>query len=599
MNGLPTVRGRYATNAGGAARTRSGCANVDTELTPYLEFAGCSMHRRLLSVCLALLSFAATCSANDWVEINGVNGWSTSNLKHPIAAKLKEAVDNRSKLTAVAFAPDGNWVVLHGNNGFATSKVELPVCKKLAEFQKRNTFDCVAFTPTGGWCLFFGQNGFWAEGIPDGAFKKMEETQKRGGTLRSVAFAPGGGWVLLCDEFGVFHEDIPGELAKVLADAVKKRLQVRCVAFADTGDWFVLSNNGWWTNDVDLPAAKALAKLPQGNRDIHWLAFAPADLRTSRFWIEAKPVQRVKAELTTDFRYPGAKVAEWYVFAPQVPNLPGQQDVRTTFTPKATVIREQSSLHRPVLFAKVAGGNEFHGVLTIEATLMSRHLRPLSPGKSGPEVKALPAGEVAAYTRSSQWLDYDAPAFKKWTADAKLKREAGESEMNFARRAFLHIKHHDIYEFPTDQHRASQVCAVGKSDCGGMSCQFAALMRSQGVPARLIGGRWAESEKGTDTKTHVKAEFFCSGVGWVPVDCSVAVGDKNGTDFAFFGHEAGDFLTFADDQDFVVDSVVSGKQHISIFQGLSHWWRGSGSGTDSRTVERWTVTKEKMPAGSR
>ena len=219
----------------------------------------------------------------------------------------------------------------------------------------------------------------------------------------------------------------------------------------------------------------------------------------------------------------------------------------------------------------------------------------MKAGAKGREVKELSPNEIAFYTKSSPSLDYGSPGFKTWMATSRLKREPGESEMNFARRAFVYIKHHDVYQYPTEQHSASQVCAVGKSDCGGMSSQFAALMRSQGVPARLIAGRWAESEKGKDVKVHVKAEFFAPTVGWVPVDCSVAVGDKNGPDFAFFGNEGGDFLTLGDDQDFVIDSFVSGQQHLTILQGVAHWWRGSGPSTNSRYEERWTVIKEKLP----
>ena len=558
------------------------------------------MRRRIPPVCLALLTFASVASAEDWFLLDGVNGWTTSSTKHPIAAKLKDAVSSRSKLSSIAIAPDGNWVVLSGNNGFTTSKLDLPACKKLAEFQPKNVIQCVAFAPTGGWSLFFGQDGFWAEGIPDGAFKKVNEVRKRAGKLRSIAFAPGGGWVLLHDEVGVHYEDVPAGLAKVLDDAVKKRLPIRCVAFADTGDWFVLASNAWWTSNVDHPAAKTLAKLREGNKDLRWIALAPPDILTSRYWIEAKPAQRVKAEMTTVIAHPSAKIDEWYLFAPQVPNLPGQHDVRTTFTPKSVVVHELGILHRPLLLARVTDGSkEIRSVLTIEATLMSRQLQPIGAGKKGPEVKELSPAAVDFYTRSSELLDYKSRDFKTWMTDNKLQREAGESEMNFARRAFLHIKRHDIYEYPTKQHFASQVCSAGKSDCGGMSCQFAALLRSQNVPARLIAGRWADTEKGTDFKTHVKAEFFCADVGWVPVDCSVAVGDKKGPDFACFGNERGDFLAFAADQDFEVDTIVFGKQHIGSFQGIAHWWRGSGPATNSRFEETLDRHQGEAAGGGR
>jgi transglutaminase-like putative cysteine protease len=59
----------------------------------------------------------------------------------------------------------------------------------------------------------------------------------------------------------------------------------------------------------------------------------------------------------------------------------------------------------------------------------------------------------------------------------------------------------------------------GIGECGDYSALFIALSRAKGIPARPVVGYWAIS--GTD-QTHVWAEFFLEGIGWIPVDATVA-----------------------------------------------------------------------------
>jgi transglutaminase-like putative cysteine protease len=213
-------------------------------------------------------------------------------------------------------------------------------------------------------------------------------------------------------------------------------------------------------------------------------------------------------------------------------------------------------------------------------------------------VPDLSAESFKAQTCPTVTLDFTSKPFREWMAKADLRRQRGESGMTFARRAFAYIKHHFRYQWPTPSHTAAQTCASGKSDCGGLSSVFAATMRANGIPARLLAGRWAESQKPGDKtgdygQWHVKSEFFAHGVGWVPVDTSGAVGDAGGSDFAWFGNDPGDFIAMAGGQDFLLDSFVSGKQNTPVFQGIAYWWRGSGPDRNNRYTELWTVRKQK------
>ena len=65
------------------------------------------------------------------------------------------------------------------------------------------------------------------------------------------------------------------------------------------------------------------------------------------------------------------------------------------------------------------------------------------------------------------------------------------------------------------------VLETGIGDCASQSLYFAALCRSIGIPARATGGyQMIEGSAGT----HIWAEFYLEGYGWIPVDVTAAEG---------------------------------------------------------------------------
>ncbi len=315
----------------------------------------------------------------------------------------------------MAFTPDGEWVVLSANHGVRTSKSDLPAVKKLLELQRKHTLRCVAFTPSGGWVVFWDQNGHWATGLPDAATRKLAELAAKGSTLRSIAFAPDGGWVVLHDQTGVWYSGVPDDLAQYLTRAVEMGVSVDCVAFTNLGTWFALAAGGWSTNDRNHPMAKKPCEAFPGRKVLKWVAVAPEDLATVRYALEVKPAQRVQAVLTTGLPRRDSGAGPWHLFAPQAPELPGQREVRTTFLPEGKVVTEASPLKRPFFLARInEETREDQAVLTIEATLYARHLRPLATGRQAPEVPDLTPEEVQWYTRSSRTLDADATPLRDW-----------------------------------------------------------------------------------------------------------------------------------------------------------------------------------------
>jgi len=235
-----------------------------------LVFAAC---------CIAALSWAsAVVAANgDFVILGDGNAFWSNNTKAPVCKQLIKLQPNNT-FHSVAFTPSGDWVVLTEGNGYWTSNVGLPACKKLTELQRADgtTFKSVGFSPSGGWTVLWNQNGNWTKGnVPDGAFQKIVEVAKSGGTLRSVAYGPGGAWVVLFGQTGIWSGNIPDDLGKVFDNALKKNLSVRCVCFTSLGTWICLTNNGWWTNNVDHQACKMIAAIEKEHKQARWVAVAP------------------------------------------------------------------------------------------------------------------------------------------------------------------------------------------------------------------------------------------------------------------------------------------------------------------------------------
>jgi hypothetical protein len=309
--------------------------------------------------------------------------------------------------------------------------------------------------------------------------------------------------------------------------------------------------------------------------------------------------------MTNDVRCEKLEASEWLIFAPVLTTTAGQTEVSTQMTPAGKEIAELSELSRPLLLARVAAETDElkHAVnmrVVYQATLWSRRLVLLSRDQKPPAVKDLDNAEREAALRSAGDLSFDGEAFKSWQAEHKLMLAAGESEIDFARRVFIAIRKHFKYDYVPDMDRTpAAVCQAGKSDCGGLSNLFVAMLRSQGIPARTLAGRWAISADSNEKlnghayfQYHVKAEFFAAGVGWVPVDMASGIlHDRSREGLYYFGYDPGDFITQHVDGNLEVDTIHFGKQQIVVLQRPAFWVTGKGTLDDLKVVEGWTVSK--------
>lgn len=321
------------------------------------------------------------------------------------------------------------------------------------------------------------------------------------------------------------------------------------------------------------------------------------------YHIEATAVRHIRADYTFQVHAPKLAPQEWVLFAAMPPTSDGQQDVHVTMNHEGHLDTEKSPFRRPILTARVPikEAEEPQGItvaVTTEATLYSRKLVAGAPEKP---INSLDAEERQFALAKTPTEDFTEPNFLGWLQRSRLLRGTNETDLDFAARAFLTIKHASAYLYtgPFQVRQASKVCTDLRTDCGGFAVLFVSTLRANKIPARALCGRWAKSAESNDPmmQMHVKAEFWAEGIGWVPCDLSSAVqSDRNGNTLRYFGEDPGDHLVQHRDTDLRFDTVYFGEQGRAFVQRAAYWVRGTGAAADSQERETWRVTNLPMSA---
>jgi transglutaminase/protease-like cytokinesis protein 3 len=125
-----------------------------------------------------------------------------------------------------------------------------------------------------------------------------------------------------------------------------------------------------------------------------------------------------------------------------------------------------------------------------------------------------------------------------------------------------------------------------KGECGDYSSLFIALARAKGIPARPVVGYWAIS--GID-QTHVWAEFYLEGVGWIPVDATI--GQQSAKKRAYyFGNMDNQRVILSKEFNTPLVPVAPDNFKAPILQVPLYWFWGSGSDQQISFNRNWTVT---------
>lgn len=205
----------------------------------------------------------------------------------------------------------------------------------------------------------------------------------------------------------------------------------------------------------------------------------------------------------------------------------------------------------------------------------------IEKGPPSNPVDPLPPADRRRYLSATPIMDHDSPSFRAWIRREGLTQRKGEGVLQFGFRVHNFIDHNYTHEPNAPQapsRKPSETMKVTRSDCGGVGLLFVGIMRANGIPARTLWGRWAETQTDPDYGCwHVMPEFYVGGVGWIRAL------DKS------FGRHGGNFITFHIDTDLEVD----GKVRRGWAQSLIWEWRGVGD--DPRvdaSVGQWTVTRD-------
>lgn len=334
-------------------------------------------------------------------------------------------------------------------------------------------------------------------------------------------------------------------------------------------------------------------------------AAAPPQAEANRgHTLEIKPSKKITAVYTFKVYSPDLTASQWSLFTPRPPVLSGQRILQFESDPGGEITIDQSPLKQPILRVRQVVGTTDQQKSTslsvkIDADLYSRRLVPRKPDSPPDAVARLPDPDRALFLRQSAHFNYQSTEVVRWMLEHRLLRKPDEEEIDYARRIFQFIVRDFQYEYLGEQNRsASNVCTAGKSDCGGLAVLFCTVMRSQGIPARTLAGRWAISAKPgekigrvTYFQEHVKAEFFAQNLGWVPVDLSSAVlHDKSAEKLKYFGNDQGDFLTLHLDSDLRLDTGAFGVRPVTLLQRPCYWVTGRGNTDKAVVSESWVVT---------
>lgn len=332
-----------------------------------------------------------------------------------------------------------------------------------------------------------------------------------------------------------------------------------------------------------------------------------------------EPEKAISAAFTYRVEAPSLQAENWLLYAPYPPEIPGQQkltglqffldDTESRLSAK----EELSSLHRKILFKQIPATSaslkteldtRVNYFLALRARSLAAGAEALALRAKGQAASSfinteqLSSSQQAAYLQASTCLDFKNQTFQDFLDKQRLRRNAGELDIDFAWRSFLVIKRLYTYDYNPEQDRAaSKVCTERKSDCGGLSFLHTSVLRANGIPARSLIGRWLKAEGGEDNsansfgQVHVKSEFWSAKIGWVPVDMSLAVSDKTGAAIDHFGRFGGDFVCFHVDPDLLLDSIWFGNKEIRYMQSPLFWVTGAGSLANLTVTKVWQSRK--------
>ena len=328
-------------------------------------------------------------------------------------------------------------------------------------------------------------------------------------------------------------------------------------------------------------------------------------------------VETVLFEGELSFRASGQNmdVKEWGIFTCKAPELPTQKNVQTKVqvlnAKTAPVpVRDFSPLMRTVYLSRLPVKEAINKDLidvkvSYQAELIARKLVPATADMPVVKVEPLKEQEKSLYLMEWGDVKFKDKEFQAWMENNKLIRQAGERDLDFARKVFRQINYKLDFDLAENMDRKSTAVSIMmKSDAGGISNLFVAILRANKVPARSLWGRMvmtaAEMEKQKikgSNQMSVRCEFFAEDIGWVPADPGSALySKKNKIDpDTCFGIDYAAFFSQHVDPNIDVHNPLSNKRiNIIALQSPAYWiyTQATTLGT-VKVTQDWKVTKRE------
>ena len=302
------------------------------------------------------------------------------------------------------------------------------------------------------------------------------------------------------------------------------------------------------------------------------------------FHLECGVPKNVSAQVVFVQHYPRFAIERAAVALAKPPLMPGRQNLHLEYhvegqneaTPPEQV--EPGPLMRTIYCSQFSPSHPTHD-LTIRISYSGTvQAMQLMPGKPQTPVPALDATLRAACLQTDRELNFKDIAFQNYLDREGARIKPSDKPLDFAYKCYRYIAGRFTYG-DGPPHHLTDLAREPKSDCGGISQFFVGLCRANGIPARLLVGRWAIPGKDNTPmdQCHCMAEFWVDGIGWIPVDATSGLGKQEAEGMEYFAKFNGDFLVLHYGVDLPV-AERDGKHLPSVVQGPAIWMYTSQSG---------------------
>jgi hypothetical protein len=299
--------------------------------------------------------------------------------------------------------------------------------------------------------------------------------------------------------------------------------------------------------------------------------------------------RRYRVEFVATVKNDGFALNELLIYQPRPIAWDGQQDITIEMvSPVPTKQGEDPVFGNGLYYWDI--GREMPGIgeslaVEIEFTYTAYEITAkINPNKIQPYNTDSPLYEL--YTRPERFIESTDPQI------VEIANQVALGEEN----PYLVAQKYYNYVVETAHYRlvgkgllgAKALLTNDEGECGDFAALFIALCRAKGIPARSVVGYWAIS--GVE-QTHVWAEFYIEGIGWIPVDPTIGQQSTSDKEY-YFGSMDNQRVILHKGFNVPLDPPAPDNYLAPLLQGPCWWFWGDGDGDKmSLEVTRWNVTR--------